>query len=37
MDLIFGPVWYRLLVEHAPLDQAEVSGQVPRLPAGLAA
>lgn len=31
VDLVFGPFWYRLLVEHAPLDPADA----PRHAAGI--
>ncbi|NEW50078.1 TetR/AcrR family transcriptional regulator [Nocardia cyriacigeorgica] len=37
VDLIFGPFWYRLLVEHAPLDAADVRSQIRRLLTGFVA
>ncbi|MEU0539293.1 TetR-like C-terminal domain-containing protein [Nocardia sp. NPDC005978] len=36
-DLIFGPFWYRMLVDHAPLDPAQAAGHLTRLLAGLRA
>ncbi|MFB8008718.1 TetR/AcrR family transcriptional regulator [Nocardia sp. NPDC056000] len=36
-DLVFGPFWYRLLTEHAPLDPAEARGHVNRLLTGFRA
>ncbi|MRH89001.1 hypothetical protein GFY24_16365 [Nocardia sp. SYP-A9097] len=33
-DLIFGPFWYRLLADHAPLDPAAAPAHVARLLAG---
>jgi AcrR family transcriptional regulator len=35
VDLVFGPFWYRLLVEHLPVDPAEAPGHVRRLLHGL--
>ena len=29
-DLVYGPVWYRLLVDHQPLN-AEFARQLPKL------
>ncbi|MER6000719.1 TetR/AcrR family transcriptional regulator [Nonomuraea angiospora] len=34
-DLIFGPFWYRLLVEHEPLDPTDAAAHVTRLIRGL--
>ncbi|MFE3449209.1 TetR-like C-terminal domain-containing protein [Nonomuraea sp. NPDC059194] len=34
-DLVFGPFWYRLLVQHAPLDPADAPGHATRLLEGL--
>lgn len=34
-DLIFGPFWYRLLVEHAPLDPADAEAHVARVLNGI--
>jgi AcrR family transcriptional regulator len=36
VDLVFGPFWYRLLVEHAPLDGALADTHVKQLLEGLA-
>jgi AcrR family transcriptional regulator len=35
VDLIFGPFWYRLLVEHAPLRAVDAPGHVQTVLAGL--
>ncbi|MBL1079218.1 TetR/AcrR family transcriptional regulator [Nocardia sp. 2] len=35
IDLVFGPFWYRLLTDHAPLRPDEAGGHVRRLLAGL--
>ena len=35
VDLIFGPFWYRLLVEHAPLRPADAPRHVHTVVAGL--
>ena len=35
VDLVFGPFWYRLLVEHLPVDPTEVPAHVHRLLHGL--
>ncbi|MFC7386824.1 TetR/AcrR family transcriptional regulator [Sphaerisporangium rhizosphaerae] len=35
VDLVFGPFWYRLLVEHLPVDAAEAPAHVRRLLYGL--
>lgn len=37
VDLVFGPFWYRLLVEHAPLDPADAPAHAARLLSGLRA
>ncbi|MFJ3881707.1 TetR/AcrR family transcriptional regulator [Streptomyces sp. NPDC090077] len=34
-DLVFGPFWYRLLVEHAPLDPADAEAHVRTVLQGL--
>jgi hypothetical protein len=33
--LVFGPFWYRLLVDHAPLDPADASAHASQLLDGL--
>lgn len=35
VDLVFGPFWYRLLVEHLPVDPAEAPAHVHQLLHGL--
>lgn len=35
VDLVFGPFWYRLLVEHLPVDPAEAPTHVHQLLHGL--
>ena len=37
VDALYGPCWYRLLMEHAPLDRAFARGLVRQLLHGLAA
>jgi len=35
VDLVFGPFWYRLLVEHLPVDPTEAPAHVRRILHGL--